>query len=181
MDFDDDLEFDERKFRREEEDGEEWKTKPLYDAARPLKILATQILKTVMAIVETIPETENDEEHISHYRTWMMENAMKIGAKISGAMATMDYTLMSENAVVIKLAARELLTQTSGLEMFDYPHQDYIEALRSEIEEFKKLFVKWVRAFPKEEPIWPDGWGLFYSEEDVAKWNSLNPDEQVEE
>jgi hypothetical protein len=96
-------------------------------------------------------------------------------------MATGDYILMSENATIIKLAARELMTQTSGLKMFGYENHDYLNALRSEIEEFRKVFVKWVRSFPKEDPLWPDGWGLFYTDEDVEKWNRMNPGEQREE
>lgn len=184
MDIDDnDFDLEDMELRQHDDDeseGEEWKTQPLRDAAKPLLKLAMQILKTVMAIVETIPEKDSDGEHMSFYREVMMEDAMKLGVKISGAMATGDYILMSENAVIIKLAARELLTQTSGLKMMGYSNQDYLDTLRSEIEEFKKLFLKWVRAFVREEPIWPDGWGLFYTEEDVARWNSLNPNEEVE-
>lgn len=160
-------------------DGEEWKLKELKGSAARLKKLAQQILRTTEAIVETLPE--NEQEHISFYREWMMENAFKLLPKISGAMATLDYILMMENATVIKLAARELTTQATGLEMFGYKNNEYLDALRQEVEEFRKEFVNWVRNFPKEEPLWPDGWGLFYTEEDVQRWNSLNPDEQQEE
>ena len=181
MNFDqDDFEMDDRHFHREDDEGEEWKVKPLNDAAKPLLALACQILKTVTAIIETIPEVTEDGL-LDDYPAWMLENARKLRIKISSAMATRDYILMSENAVIIKLAARELMTQTSGLEMFGYENQDYLDALRDEIEEFRKLFVIWVRAFVREEPLWPDGWGLFYSSEDVDKWNSINPDERVEE
>jgi hypothetical protein len=176
---DDDFEMGDRHFRRDDDEGEEWKTQPLNAAARDLMKVANQIRKTVMAIVETIPDSE--EEPTADYRTWMIENAHKLLVKISGAMATRDYILMSENAVIIKIAARELLTQTSGLEMFGYENQDYLNTLRIEIEEFRKLFIKWVRAFVREEPIWPDGWGLFYSAEDIDRWNSMNPDEHIEE
>lgn len=162
----------------DEEAGDEWKWKPLREAAIPLKQSAREIYKITDALIEAVPE---DNEHLQDYKSWMMENALKIEVKISGAMATGDYILMMENATIIKLCARELLTQTSGLAMFDYDDRDYINTLRSEIEKFKRLFVKWVRAIPREEPLWPDGWGLFYTENDVAKWNSLNPDEQVEE
>jgi len=184
MDINDDelsgLEFSER---HNEEEGESWKTKPVMDAAKPLMKLALQILKTTEAIAETIPDRAERTEALmmAEYKVWMTENAMKLSIKISGAMATNDYLLMNENAVIIKLAARELMTQTSGLRMLGYENGDYLDALRSEIDAFKKLFLEWVRTFPKDDPKWPDGWGLFYTEEDVAKWNSMNPDEQVEE
>jgi hypothetical protein len=29
--------------------------------------------------------------------------------------------------------------------------------------------------------MYPDGWGLFYTEEDVERYNKLNPDEPIEE
>ncbi|MBS1625460.1 MAG: hypothetical protein JST83_15645 [Bacteroidetes bacterium] len=180
MNLHDDEEEDE--LRWDDEEGDEWKTHPLREAAAELKKLSRQILKTVTAIVETLPEEgdANDEHHASYHRGWMMENAMVIGAKLAGAGGG-DYMILRENAVQIKLAARELLTQTSALDMFDYPHGEYLQALRAEIEEFRKTFVRWVRAFPQEDEIYPDGWGLFYTEEDVARWNSMNPDEPKEE
>lgn len=177
---DDDIEYDD--LEREDEEGEEWKLRPLREAATALKKRSRQILQTVTAIVETLPKEDDpdDQNHTSYHRGWMMENAMMIGAKLAGARGG-DYMILRENAVQIKLAARDLLIQTSGLEMFDYPHTEYLHALRSEIEEFRRDFVKWVRAFPAEDDIYPDGWALFYSEEDVAKWNNMNPDETKEE
>lgn len=149
MDPDND-DIEERDLRWDDEEGDEWKTQPLREAAAVLKKQARQILKTVTAIVETLPEEgdENDGNHTSHHRGWMMENAMVIGAKLAGAGGG-DYMILRENAVVIKLAARELLTQTSALAMFGYPHGEYLQALRAEIEEFRKAFVRWVRAFPQ--------------------------------
>lgn len=186
---DDDDDFDERFSHRNDdgEDGDDWKLKPLREHAKELSKLANQILRTTQAIVETLPEKDTDEEltaelrGLQEYRGWMMENAMKMRVKISGAMATGDYILMTENATLIKLAARELMTMTSGLKMYGYENHDYLNALRAEIEEFRKVFVKWVRSFPKEEPLWPDGWGLFYTDEDVDKWNKLNPTEPRKE
>ena len=180
MDLDND-DMEEQHLRWDDEDGDEWKTKPLREAAAVLKKQSRQILQTVTAIVETLPkEGEEDSDLTSHHREWMMENAMVIGAKLAGA-GRGDYMILRENAVLIKLAARDLLTQISGLEMFDYPHGEYLQALRAEIEEFRKAFVRWVRAFPQEDEIYPDGWGLFYTEEDTARWNSMNPDEPKEE
>lgn len=164
--------------KRRIDDGEDWKVQPMRDAAQILLKQSLQILKTTQAIVETIAD---DNIMMVEYKTWMMENAYKIPPKIVGAVGTEEYMLMMENAVVIKLNARELITHCSGLEMFDYEHQEYVDTLRIELEAFQKQFVIWVRTFRKEDPIWPDGWGIFYSEEDVARWNEQNPDEQVEE
>ncbi|HRG88056.1 MAG TPA: hypothetical protein PLW44_03490 [Chitinophagales bacterium] len=188
MNFNDDDELEDDFIPDDDfEDGDEWKLKPVRENAKELTRLANQILKTTEAIVETLPEEDTEDEltgelrGMQEYRSWMMENALKIRVKISGAMATGDYILMSENATIIKLAARELMTQTSGLKMFGYDNHDYLNALRAEIEEFRKVFVRWVRSFPKEDPLWPDGWGLFYTDEDVEKWNRMNPTEPREE
>ncbi|HLP49509.1 MAG TPA: hypothetical protein VK154_01430 [Chitinophagales bacterium] len=184
---DDDFEEDMYADDEEHEDGDEWNLKALRENAKELTKLANQILKTTEAIVETLPEEDTEEELTAElrgmqgYRGWMMENALRIRVKIAGAMATCDYILMTENATLIKLAARDLMTQTSGLRMFGYENQDYLDALRAEIEAFRKVFVRWVRSFPKEDPLWPDGWGLYYTDEDVDKWNKLNPTEPREE
>ena len=162
----------------EEYDGEEWKLRPLKESAAPLKELAQEIVKTTAAICATITD---DDELLIDYRQLLMEDAYKLPVKISGAMATLDYTLMMENAVIIKLSARNLMTACSGLEMLGYTDTDYLKALRRELETFKKLFAKWVRCFPREEPLWPDGWALFYTPEDIEIWNRMNPTEQVEE
>lgn len=164
--------------KRRIDDGEDWKVQPMREAAKPLLRLAMQIIKTTQAIIETIPD---DNEMMAHHKSWMMENAFKLGPKIAGAVGSENYMIMMENAVIIKVNARELMTQCTSLEMFDYEHQDYLDALRSELEAFQKQFVKWVRTFRKGDDIYPDGWGLFYSEEDLARWNEINPDEQVEE
>ena len=162
----------------EEYEGEEWKLKPLNEATGPLKEQANEILETVMAICATITK---EDDMLKEYKSVLMEDAYKLPVKISGAMATLDYILMMENAVIIKLAARSLMTACSGMEMFEYEHTDYLKALRSELDMFKTLFAKWVRCFPREEPLWPDGWALFYSPEDIEIWNKMNPNEQVEE
>jgi hypothetical protein len=200
MRFDDDNDdFNEEEFfnngDEQGEDGDDWKLKPLRETGKVLIQLSEQILKTTEAIVATLPEVDEDsipktgelDDKTAHllalqdYKGWMLGNARTIRVKISGAMATCDYILMSENATLIKLAARGLETETSGLEMFGYDNEEYLETLRNEIDEFRKAFVKWVRCFPKEDPLWPDGWGLFYTDEDVDKWNKLNPTEPREE
>lgn len=179
MNLDGDLEdIDLPERHDDDDDGDDWKVKPMRDAARPLMKLAMQIIKTTQAIVETIPD---DNEMMAHHKSWMMENAFKLGPKIAGAVGSESYMIMMENAVIIKVNARELRTQCMGLEMFDYEHPEYLDTLRSEIDAFQKQFVVWVRTFRKEDDMHPDGWGLFYTEEDVERYNKLNPDEPIEE
>ncbi|MBS1593913.1 MAG: hypothetical protein JST90_06285 [Bacteroidetes bacterium] len=44
--------------RWDDEEGDEWKTKPMKEAAAMLKKQSRQILQTVAAIVETLPKEE---------------------------------------------------------------------------------------------------------------------------
>lgn len=109
-------------------------------------------------------EELNDEEikdFGEHYKSIMMEDVMIISAKLRGAEAGDLYSLRMENAVIIKVHAVSLLTTTSGLRMMGLSNNKYLQLLRDEIEEFRKLFVEWINSFDKTNDI-PDGWGLFF-------------------
>jgi hypothetical protein len=96
-----------------------------------------------------------------HYKGIMMEDVMLINSKLRGAEAGDLYSIRMENAVIIKTHAVSLLTATSGLKMMGLSNNKYLQLLRDEIEEFRKLFVDWINTFDKTNNI-PDGWGLFY-------------------
>lgn len=108
---------------------------------------------------------ELDEEDVrsfgEHYKSIMMEDVMIINAKLRGAEGGNLYSIRMENAVIIKVHAMSLLTATSGLKMMGLSNNKYLQLLRDEIEEFRKLFVDWINTFDKTHDI-PDGWGLFY-------------------
>jgi hypothetical protein len=96
-----------------------------------------------------------------HYKSMMMEDVMIMNAKLRGAEAGDLYSIRMENAVIIKTHAVSLLTATSGLKMIGLSNNKYLQLLRDEIEEFRKLFLEWINSFDKTNDI-PDGWGLFY-------------------
>ncbi len=123
----------------------------------PIMIMANQILETVEALIETLPE----DDIANHYKRIMIEDALVLAPKIAGAESADLYTLRMENAVMVKMAARDLLTQTSGLKMMGLSEPGYLEVLRSEMEDFRELFVVWVKSFDKSKDI-KDNWGLFY-------------------
>lgn len=107
---------------------------------------------------------ELDEEDVKtfgeHYKGIMMEDVMLINAKLRGAEGGDLYSIRMENAVIIKIHAVSLLTATSGLKMMGLSNNKYLQLLRDEIEEFRKLFLEWINTFDKANDI-PDGWGLF--------------------
>ncbi len=125
----------------------------------PVMLKARAIFELVRALVETFPD---NDDMASHYREIMLCDAGTLGAKIAGAEGGDLYTLRMENAVQIKVAARNLLAQTSGLKMLGLSEPHYLQLLLDEVEEFRLLFVEWVASFDKSRDI-RDDWGLFYS------------------
>ncbi|MFT5917963.1 MAG: four helix bundle protein [Bacteroidia bacterium] len=117
---------------------------------------AMEIAEITHALIESIEE-EDDKFHI---REQMLANAYVLGAKIAGAEGAGIYRIRMENAVLIKLAACELQAQTSLCRAENLSENDYIQLLRDEIENFRKLFVSWVDSFDSSDN-YDDGWGIF--------------------
>lgn len=145
-DFDEEEEFDDS----EKEDMEAYRNLPVFKKAEQIAFLTK-------ALVDTI----DDEKDELHLKGLMLENAYILGAKIAGAEGADIYSIRMENAVVIKMHARELLTQTSLCKELDLCDTDYLQVLRNELEEFRKLFVEWVNTFDKLNDI-EDNWGELF-------------------
>ena len=153
----------------------------------PIIMKAKEIISLVDAIVQSLdvdsfaPEPDNQSmtelldqtsEYLNFLKTEMMSNAYTLSVKLQAAHAIDLYTQKMENATVVKLAARALLTQTSALRMHNYKHHEYLLLLRTAIEEFRVLFVEWLATFDKLRDI-PDGWGMFYDPEhtyELPEW-----------
>ncbi len=129
--------------------------------AMPLYKKALEILDLTQQIVDTFPDDEMARVH----RQLMMEDAMIIPAKVAGAEAMDDYVLKMENATVIKIHARSLLTQTSSAKYLDLQDERYLKLLRDEVEAFRELFKVWVKTFEVDTTKEGDGWGLFVDDE----------------
>lgn len=125
--------------------------------ALPIYQKALEILDLTQQIVDTFV----DEEKAKYHREIMLESAMIIPAKIAGAEAMDDYILKMENATVIKIHARSLLTQTSSAKYLDLQDERYLKLLRDEIEAFRLIFLQWIATFENGTTKEGDGWGLF--------------------
>jgi len=160
MDDDNDFEFEDEDFN-DDWDNEEVRKEMQEHHDRvhnmPLMKKADEILHLTEAIVVTI----NEDDDVLHMREQMMANALIIMPKIAGAEGGDLYTLRMENAVIIKIHARELLAQTSLVKAEKLANATDVQVLRDTIEEFRTLFVEWVKGFDKTNDI-PDEWGLFY-------------------
>lgn len=125
-------------------------------SAMPIMVKARQIGRLVSYICETLPP----EDLAHHYREILQSDAGVITGKVASAEGCSVFSVKMENAVLIKLAAKNLLSQMSGLRLLGYSDPRYIRLLCDEIEEFRSLFVDWIGTFDRRCDM-RDGWGIF--------------------
>ncbi|PHS64907.1 MAG: hypothetical protein COB12_07480 [Flavobacterium sp.] len=166
-------------FEDEENDGykshDEIKKIPVFKKAWDLSILVRHLIKSVEN-TEIDFKNEYEEDMLNRNLQYLAENSMIIPAKISGAEAADSYDLKMENAAIIRKAARELITDARGLQMCGYKETEYLDLLRSEVEEFRVLFAEWVKTFDPWNYI-IDRWGLFNPP--GVNYDDKDPDDDI--
>ena len=154
----------------------------------PTYFKAEEIFQLTDALIKTFPA---DDEFLQETTLrFLLEDAMIILAKISNAEAAELYDLKMENAAIIRKAARELYVNVGSLRFEEkVENKEYIELLRTEIDEFRLLFIDWVAGFDAWNYI-IDRWGLFNppgvsahdkSPEDNIPINPINPKDFFED
>ena len=123
----------------------------------PLFLKGKEILTLTTKIVDLIPE---EDEMLATYKQFMLEDAAMLSVKVAGAVAVDLYDIKMENAALIRKAGRDLLAHCSGLTMFNFKETQYLHLIREAIEEYRLLFVEWVKTFDQWNYI-IDRWGLF--------------------
>ncbi len=121
----------------------------------PIYKKAGEIIQTTSALIESFEEKDLADP----IKGLMIENAMTMQAKIVNAEAGDFYSHRMDNAVLIKLAARELRSQTYLCEAMELTCRDYLNILREEIEEFRVLYLSWVKSFDVANDI-KDEWSI---------------------
>lgn len=121
----------------------------------PVYRAAEEIYELANVIVEAIKETERKE----YFVTEILSNAMLIQGKIAGASAMNLYSLRMYNAVIIRLAIQNMMNAVICTEMFGINEEDYVQLMRDKVEEFRIVFVEWIRGFDKTNDL-PDDWGI---------------------
>ena len=164
MRFDDDdnddfLDWD--GFNDEDDDPEAMQRELETESRRIENLPVLRKAKELLEITQAIVATIDPEEDVLMMHEQMIANAMMLAPKIVGAEGGDLYTLRMENAVLVKIHARELLAQTSYCKAEKLADRAYLQVLRDEIEAFRELFVEWVSNFDKDNDV-PDEWGLFY-------------------
>ena len=146
-------------FEEENDNSESIKNLPIYKKA--LEILDLILKISDFMEDEAIEKVEGVKYQLVKFHIDdMMENAYIIPAKISGASAVELYDIKMENAALIRKAARQILVGCNGFKDHGFQGLEYLELLRSEIDEFRILFAEWVKTFNPWDYI-IDRWGLF--------------------
>jgi hypothetical protein len=104
---------------------------------------AEEILELAKIIAETLKEDDKKE----HLASEILSNA--------GGL----YSLKMQNAVLIKIAAHDMLNAVIFAAMVEINEEDYVQLMRDKVEEFRLVFVDWIRGFDKSYDI-PDNWAI---------------------
>jgi len=113
----------------------------------------------ILELANVIAETLKEDEKREHLAAEILNNAMLIQVKIAGAEGGGLYSLKMQNAVLIKLAAHDMLNAVVFAAMVEINEEDYVELMRDKVEEFRLVFVDWIRGFDKSYDI-PDNWAI---------------------
>ena len=144
------------------EEGEEWKPNPTREACKVLYKQWQQIMFLLKGIVLPIMEKPEDSIEAAMDIDMARElhgDAYIVGSKIKSSEAGNIYILRMENAAIIRKLAQGIASGLLLFEMDDSADESHIRVVRDEIDKFRKLFVKWVNTFEKDE--FTDEWGLF--------------------
>jgi hypothetical protein len=152
---------------------------PIYRKAQEISTLVRTLLKGAETDdLEVLEEGEEDQEFLAYLfenkKQDMISNALMIPAKIARAENGEFYDLRMENAAIIRVAAKDLLIDASGLQLAGFKDIEYLNLLRIEVEEFRVLFAEWVLNFDQENYL-IDRWGLF----NPAGVNYDDPDDDI--
>lgn len=131
-----------------------------YDKTHLLPIYqkAELLFQLVESLAASLPE---DNELLQSMKEIMRADAMMLPAKIADAEAGNIYSIRMQNAAIIRFHAMSLYTQVGGLSLYDESiDTSFTNLIRTEIENFRLLFIEWVNDFDKSNFIWDD-WELF--------------------
>ena len=130
----------------------------------PVKILGNRLFKksiNILNITRTICDLMLVDENGTEAANLMMQNAVTMTVKVKSTLSIDNvYSLAMENAVIIKINAKELLVQLWACEAIHGLEKKYVTVLKEEISLFKAIFIKWIKNFTKENDL-PDDWHLF--------------------
>ena len=174
--WDDEHFADLRKYRRDDDEGDEWKHQMKDERAANLYNQWRQVYSLLQALAASLQKPEAkpgeetdehlayaiesfDEQFIEDMTHELLDDSMIIPAKIRGAEAADIYVQRMENAAIIRQVANTIQQGTANIKMMKVASDEDIDLVRDEIDKFRELFKEWVAGFEKDE--FEDEWGLF--------------------
>lgn len=123
----------------------------------PIYKKGEEIYELVSKIVDLIPE---DHEKLQQVKKELLTDSLLLMVKVAGAEAGDLYDIKMECATIIRKSAKNLLVHYHTLEMYDFAEIDYYKMVSDLVEEYRILFIDWVKTFDKSSYS-VDRWGLF--------------------
>ena len=123
------------------------------------KLPVYQKAQELFDLVNIIGEALKEDEMKEHLAGEMFCQAALVQAKIAGAEGGGLYSLRMQNAVLIKLAVQDMFNAVLFAGMVKINEKDYVDLMRTKVEEFRLVFNDWVRGFDKTYDI-PDNWAI---------------------
>lgn len=152
--------WDDERLSLDDEEGEEWKPNPTREACKALY----QKWKEIMLMLKGALDTSKSEEaeNISYtddLKYMVLGDAYEVGIKIRSSEVGGLYVLRMENAAIIRKNAQHVASSLLTLGAEDETEEQYVDLIRTEIDQFRELFKVWISTFEKDE--YTDDWGLF--------------------
>jgi len=143
------------------------------------KLPVYQKSQELFDLVDVISEALKEDDMKESLSIQMCSNAALVQAKIAGAEGGGLYSLRMQNAVLIKLAVQDMFNAVSFASMVKINEEDYVQLMRDKVEEFRVVFVEWIRNFDKSYDI-PDNWAIRFdtSTPESEKMEDLMFDEE---
>ncbi|MEJ6980831.1 hypothetical protein WG906_10245 [Pedobacter sp. P351] len=125
------------------------------------KLPVYQKAKEILFLAEHICEALKDDDQREHIEHQILSNAMIIGSRIAGAVGCDAYSLKMENAIKIKFAIKEMFEGVLFAHLININHNDYVTLMRNAVEEFRVIFIAWIRTFDVTNDC-KDDWTIRY-------------------
>jgi hypothetical protein len=126
----------------------------------PLFKKAEEIVQIVESLIECLPEDERD------FHEPVRESAMMLAPKFAGVYDCDHWLIMMQSAALMRYHAEYVAVGAGGFDVLGEGNIDkrYVELLRKEMGEYKKLFNEWmvtVHAAERDREMDQDDWGVF--------------------
>lgn len=155
-------EWDDDKFKDEDEEGEEWKANPNKEACKQLYQQWQQVMIVLNGALDSMTVEKKEDgfspEHWEDYKAMILGDAFQVAVKIKSSDAGL-YIIRMENASIIRKNAQFIKSSMLTMMAEEVIEEEYGKVIRDEIDKFRQLFRQWVSTFQKDE--YEDEWGLF--------------------